>query len=174
MCQTKKYYRMSQKKLELGKPVQGTGALHLGAELEKLLEQQRPDECISRTDCVFFSDNEDPKKHGLPYDYGYLHVIEPVGPVQKRDNYWLGQLQTRHHPTLSWRQDLSIADLTDKKLADKYWKGEPSNKPNWEMVARSATVMEYASEEPVQVRKPLMADALKTVAEYENSKNTEK
>jgi hypothetical protein len=61
MCQTKKYYRMSQKKLELGKPVQGTGALPLGADLEDLLEQQRPDECISRTDCVFFSDNEDPK-----------------------------------------------------------------------------------------------------------------
>jgi hypothetical protein len=42
------------------------------------------------------------------------------------------------------------------------------------MVARSATVIEYASEEPVQVRKPSMADALKAVAEYENSKKAEK
>jgi hypothetical protein len=173
MDQTQKYYRMSRKKDEIGTTLQGKGTLHVGQAIEDILERKRPEGCIPRPDCVFFSDNEDATKHGLTYDVGYLQLVEPVGLVQKRDNYWIGQLQLRHEKKHAL-EDFTIAHLTDEELAEKYWKGEPSNKPNWEMVARSAIVTGYAYEEPVRVRKHPMEDALRAVAEYDASKKAEK
>jgi hypothetical protein len=172
MTETQKYYRMSREKAEIGTSLQGKGTLHVGPEIENMLENKRPDGCIPRADCVFFSDTEDATKHGLTYDYGYLQLVEPIGPVQKRDNYWIGQLQLRHQKKHDF-EDVTIAHLTDEELADKYWNGEPSKKPNWEMVARSATVTGYAHEEPVKVRKSRLEDALRAVAEYDASKAAE-
>jgi hypothetical protein len=174
MSQTQTYYRMSQKKVAIGTTLQGNGAPHVGEKVEGILREKRPDACIPRQDCVFFSDNEDATKHGLTYDYGYLQIVEPVGRVEKRDNYWIGQLQLRHNKRLAALQDPGIAHMTDEELADKYWKGEHSNKPNWEMVATSATVTGYVYEDLVKVRKHPLDDALKVVAEYESAKKIEK
>ena len=170
MGQIQRYYRMSREKVAIGTTLRGGGALHVGEKIEDILARQCPDGCVPRSDCVFFSDTEDASKHGLTYDKGYLQYVEPIGNVEKRDSYWIGQLQMRHNAQLTSWQDLDIASLSDDELALKYWKGAPSKKPNWEFVASSATVTGYVNEEPVDIRKHPLADALKTVAEYDNSK----
>lgn len=37
-------------------------------------------------------------------------------------------------------------------MADNYWKGEASSKPNWEIVAEGAAITGYVDENPLKVR----------------------
>jgi hypothetical protein len=136
MCQVQRYYHVSRKKLLLGETLRGgDGSGLVSSMVEEILERTRPVNCAHRSDCAFFSGSERASKHGLKYDHGYLHFVEPTGHIEKRDNYWIGQLQVRHTPSLvRWRSP-ELGILSDDEIGKKYWSGEPSQKPNWELVA---------------------------------------
>ena len=81
---------------------------------------------------------------GVSYDEGYVHKVEPLGKVDKRDLTWIGVIQSRHHRNAQIRKD-RCPKLSDDHLAHNYWRGEASKRPLWEWVAKEAKVIEVDS-----------------------------
>jgi hypothetical protein len=170
MTQERIFYHMSPKKLELFAVLRPSDKPHLDPAIEKLLECHRPNSSISRSEAVYLSETEEASRHGLPYDEGYVHLVEAIGEVQRRDNYWIGQLQARHHPNprLARLKDKSLDHLSDEGIASRYFAGEASRKPNWEIVARSAKVKSLVCDHAVQVRKGSLYRLLKKATDLKN------
>ncbi len=87
---------------------------------------------------------------GLTYDEGYIHAVDPLGDMERRDLVWTGILQMRHFKDPRFRRDLR-PDLSDEQIADNWWAGAASEKPDWEYVAREAVVL-GVDENPTRVR----------------------
>lgn len=173
MTQERIFYHMSPKKLELFTVLRPSGKPHLDPAIEKLLESRRPNSSIPRSEAVYLSETVEASRHGLPYDEGYVHLVEPIGEVQRRDNNWIGQLQVRHHvnPRLARLKDKRLNHLSDEEIASKYFAGEASPNPNWEVVAKSAKVMGIVGDHPVQVRKGSLDKRLKNATSSPDLKN---
>ena len=129
----------------------GTELCHFGqnmppAEVEEILERNRPRHGqISRSAAVFVSESASSSRNGLPYSGGHLHEVEVSEPATRHDNGWIGELQRRHHPNSAIRTSIrpfpGTDGLTDDEIAQKYWVGDPSGKPSWEILCPSATVI---------------------------------
>jgi hypothetical protein len=158
MTKEKILYHVSPKKLDLFTVLAPSGTPHLDPAIEALLDSCRPDSSIPRSEAVYLSETPEASRHGLRYDEGYVHLVEPVGDVQRRDNNWIGQLQIRHHTNSRFARfkDKRLNHLSDVEMATKYFAGEASPNPNWEIVARSAQVKGLLSDHPV----PLRSDSL--------------
>jgi hypothetical protein len=149
----KTYYRIADKKYAEDDIMKGQGKRPLeGGEplVEELLEQQRPADCPDRGDSVYMREEREFSTMGLSYDEGYVHKVEPIGKVHRRDVAWIGVIQRRHHKDKRLRKD-SCPELSDAQLAEKYWKGEASKTPMWEWIAKEAKVIEVEST-PARVR----------------------
>ena len=93
---------------------------------------------------------------GVPYDESYVHKVEPIGKVYKRDLAWIGVIQRRHHRNERLRKN-DYPKLSDAQVVDKYWSGEASEKPRWEWVAREAKVIDMDKDlSPVRPNSPLL------------------
>ena len=149
------FYHMRAAKLEIGAVIKPKGAPHVDPLVEAILNHHRPEGCLPRDDVVYLSEPQDSARHGLTYDAGFLHIVEPADEVQKRDNYWIGQLQLRHHsdPRFVALQDKSLRGLSDEQMVENYFNGVPSPKPNWEYVASEATVTGLVSDEAIEIHK---------------------
>ena len=108
--------------------------------IEKILEDQRPLNCLHRNDCVYMRQNRQFNKAGLTYDNGYIHTVSPCGNVEKRDMGWIGILQQRHHKNDDIRKN-RCPNLSDSEIASNYWSGTQTDTPSWEWVTKSARVM---------------------------------
>jgi len=148
-----KYYRIAMQQMPIGYIFGPTGIFPLGTEareLEECLERNRPACCLQRDGCVYMREDRDFSRMGLSYAEGYVHVVEPIGPVQQRDVTWIGHLQLLLNPSadiraLSEAQRMRRHGLTNDELAQKYWQGSGSPAPHWEHVTSSAKVVEVDS-----------------------------
>lgn len=164
------YYHMSQQIIPIGAMLRGKGKPIVDPAVEDILETRRPDNLIARPEASFASETDDVSKHGLKYDSGYLHVVKLIGSTQRHDSKWVGELQTRHHPNPMMRKFCAaeLAHLSDEEIADKYWAGEPSPSPNWEVAAEAIEVVSQPTAATV-VRPDSMAEALKKVGAWKPS-----
>src|SRR5271155_4435249 len=65
--------------------------------VESILERRRPAECLSRSESVNMREDRDFSMMGIDtFDNGYVHQLEPLGPVETRDVVWIGALQARY------------------------------------------------------------------------------
>lgn len=147
-----RFYRMENTKRSVGYTFLRQGDPPLQAkwpEVEAILERRRPPACISRSEAVYVCEDRDFRHVGLPYHRGYVHEVEPLLPIEKRDAAWIGALQKRHL-TPAQQQDAQAnperyprtnSDLTDEDIADRYWNGDASEKPRFEVVTKSAQVV---------------------------------
>lgn len=133
----KTYKRMSKDEVEVGNVFKGRGEAIVDQDVEDILEDARPAGALSRIECTYMREDEDFSMMGLPYTYGYVNEVEPVGDVQKHDVAWLGAIQKRRIKDPRFKKDL-YPGVTDKELAERYWSGEPTEKPDWEYVAKEA------------------------------------
>ena len=148
------YLHMSWEKLAVGKILKPKGSAHTA--VDPILEARRPPKSLPRKDSVYLGETEDAAKHGLRYAFGYLHTAEPLGLVERRDSRWVGELQLRHHTNrrIAARARRKLASLSDDDIADKYWAGEASPQPNWEVAAAGAEITGLVYDDPVRVRPP--------------------
>ena len=170
MSQTPKsqtFYRMAVDRHPVGYPFKATGRKYLGDEIEALIEAHKPAEFLSRAAATYLSASEDVSRMGLDYDEGYLHVVEPVGLVERRDAAWLGELQRRLpisavHAVLP--KDERLARFTNDEIAKNYVTGKPTLEPHWEHLASEAIVT-AVDETPRRIRthSPFL-DAISKVA----------
>jgi hypothetical protein len=93
------YFHISSDKIPIGTGLKGKGAPHVQDEIEAVLESRRPADKLSRSEAVYMLDHTDFSKCGVPYEQGYVHVIEPSGVVQKLDGHWIGRMQRRNGPS---------------------------------------------------------------------------
>lgn len=150
------YFHVSREKLPLGAELGAKGGPHIADEIEAYLEKARPNGKLARADAIYMLDHVDFSKSGVPYEEGYVHLVEPHEPVQKHDAQWIGRMQRRRW----WKRHAKLTeppkDLTDEQLAAGYWSGDASgDKGEWEYLAGSARVVGHHSDEPVQTGRRL-------------------
>jgi hypothetical protein len=141
---SKTYYRIAERKYAKDEIIRGRGKSPLEAKeplVEEILEQRRPADCPDRGDSVYMREEREFSTVGVTYDEGYVHEVEPIGEVDKRDLAWIGVIQRRHHKNELLRKN-EYPTLSDTEIADKYWSGEASDKPLWEWVATEAKVID--------------------------------
>ena len=144
----KQYYRIAEKKYPKDHVFKGSGKRPLQdrfPEVEDILERRRPKGKNGRGDSVYLKDSKDFSKVGVTYGEGYVHTVDAVGRVEQRDLGWTGVLQQRYFPDKRFRKNL-LPHLTDDEVADKWWAGEASEKPEWEWVAEGATVVDVEND----------------------------
>jgi hypothetical protein len=156
------YYRMMKTKHPIGFKLEPKGEPHIDPDVEAILAKHRRDGQIDRANAVYFAETPEFSSLGIPYDEGFIHIVEPVGETQRRDQAWLGELQLRHHKNqeLIRRQSAPLRarreefeGRSDQVLCENYFSGVLSSNPVIEVVATSATVVGYHSEILVRVRK---------------------
>lgn len=165
----KTYNRIEGDKRKVGDIITRSGppALHNNyPKVEEILERNRPASCVPRGESVNMRPDRDFKAMGIDkFDYGYVHQVEPIDPVEVRDIEWIGALQARY-PKSGVRLPEKYPGVSDDELAQRYWRGELSKKPRTEYATRSAKVLSV-EDELTRVNGPHeMEDALKKVAEY--------
>lgn len=150
-----KLYHFSKTKIPSGQFLRPTGTHHLPEEIETLLAQTKPKHCIARPECVFVSEEEGCEFHGLPFTEGFLHQVEPVGSIERRDNAWLGVLQLRHSkwPRLKESGEKKYPELSNEQICRNYWNGVASDTPNWEIAAEKIMVNECLDEVPRKLKR---------------------
>jgi hypothetical protein len=145
---SKTYYRISKRKYAKGDIIRGRGKRPLEDKepfVEKILEQRRPVDCPDRGDSVYMREEREFSTVGVTYNEGYVHEVEPIGRVDKRDLAWIGVIQRRHHKNELLRKN-EYPTLSDTEIANKYWSGEASDNPLWEWVAKQAKVIDVDNE----------------------------
>lgn len=88
----------------------------------------------------------------------YVYRVEPLGPVERRDSAWYGNVQgarlkEKYRGTLEYRILARYPEWSEEMLAinaEAYWSGRASDKPNWEYLTVEATVAELVGQ-PRQV-----------------------
>ena len=80
----------------VGFHLQPSGELHLGATIEELLERYRRPGRLSRGHAVHLAETPEFASLGIPYNEGFVHVVEVEGEAQRRDQAWLRELQFRY------------------------------------------------------------------------------
>lgn len=162
------YKRIAQERSCVGDIMTGRGTAPLTdrfSKVEAILERNKPSNAPNRGQSVFMRDDEDFSGVGVTYSKGYVHVVEPVGSVFKRDTYWIGVLQKRYIKDRRFRNDLE-STLSDDEVAKNYWTGHASAKPIWEWVAEKVKVI-HAAKNPVDVKpnSPLLNALLDSLRE---------
>ena len=76
------YFHISREKLPLGAELRAKGGPHIDDEIEACLEKARPNGRLARVDAIYLLDHADFTKSGIPYEEGYVHLVEPHEPVQ--------------------------------------------------------------------------------------------
>lgn len=153
------FYHISPIQLSIGQMIGGTGKRPLQERhpvTEDILGERRPTEEVDRGNSVYLRQNRDFSTVGVTYYQGYLHIVEPIGTIRRRDLVWTGILQERHARDMRFRKD-RCPHLTDVEIADLWWAGEGSDQPDWEFLVEEASIMEVEST-PVVVkpRSPLL------------------
>jgi hypothetical protein len=141
---TKTYYRIAAKKCAIDEIMKGRGKRPLADKepwVETILEGRRPADCPDRGDGVYMREEREFSTVGVTCDEGYVHTVEPIGKVDKRDLAWIGVIQRRHHKNERARKN-EYPTLSDNDVADRYWNGEASDEPSWEWVAKEAKVVD--------------------------------
>jgi hypothetical protein len=134
---------------------------YLAPDVEAMLSNYRKEGQIDRAGAIYLAEAPQFSALGIPYDEGFIHIVEPAGETQRRDQAWLGELQLRHHkkeellrrlsaPTKARRKEFD--GMSDQVLCENYFSGAMSNNPVVEVVATGGTVVGYHSETPVRVR----------------------
>ena len=164
----KTYKRIEKDKRPVGEVITRSGAPPLEkdyAAVETILESRRPSRCLSRSESVNMREDRDFSLMGIDFDSGYVHLVEPLGPVEARDVKWIGALQARYP-----KGGLTLRDkycgVSDDELADRYWRGERSAEPSVEHVTNEARVVSV-DDELSPVRPSKWTEALKQVAQRE-------
>jgi hypothetical protein len=156
---TKTYYRIAEKKNAIGDLMKGRGVRPLAnteSQVEEILEARRPPDCPDRGDSIYMREEREFSTVGVTFDEGYVHKVEPLGKVDKRDLAWIGIIQRRHHKNDLLRKDVLVG-LSDSDIADRYWRGEASSKPLWEWVAKEAKVIDVDDDlSRVRPKSPLL------------------
>jgi hypothetical protein len=140
----KTYNRIEEVKRAVGCVITRSGTPPLAqdyAVVECILESRRPAKCLSRSLSVNMREDRDFSMMGIgTFTCGYVHQLEPLGPVEARDVVWIGALQVRFP-----KSGLTLPDrypgLSDDELADRYWRGELSVKPSVEHATKEARVV---------------------------------
>jgi hypothetical protein len=71
------YFHISREKLPLGAELRAKGGPHIDDEIEACLEKARPNGKLARADAIYMLDHADFSKSGVPYEEGYVHLVEP-------------------------------------------------------------------------------------------------
>jgi hypothetical protein len=148
-------YHFSRQIVPVGEELRAKDGPHLPPMIEQMLEATRPRGKIGRAEAVFVVAIPDFTRFGLPFDQGYIHIVEAIGQVDKHDVSWIGTLQLRHHPSkdpMLKKFSLSNSSLSDDELCLSYWEGRAGKSPAWEYLARRATVLELYWAHPVEKR----------------------
>lgn len=165
------YKRIEKQQLQLGNIITRDCAPPLAEDypcVESILESQRPDGCLSRSKSVNMRDDRDFSRMGIDtFEEGYVHEIEPLTAVEKRDVTWIGVLQARY-PKGNLKLTEKYTSLSDKQVADNYWGGTLSDNPALEYATEKAKVV-FVEFDLSPVRPDQLADAFKQVAEHGNN-----
>lgn len=158
------YYHASPEPLPPGFILKPKGRDFVHRDVEAVLERRRPDERRRRRDCIYLSTTEDAGRSGVDFASGFVHQATPIGPFDKRDNFWVGQLEARHDPGRAGHRRPQLDNISDDALADSYWSGVQSTNPSWEIVASGARIEKCLDEAPRSFRHfGQMADILKKI-----------
>jgi hypothetical protein len=165
----KTYNRIEKDKRPVGDIITRSGPPPLEqdyAVVEAILGSRRPAKCLSRSESVNMREDRDFRMMGIDtFNNGYVHRLEPLGPVEARDVEWIGALQARYP-----KSGLNLCDkyngVSDDELADRYWRGELSGRPSVEHATKEAKVVSV-EDQLSPVRPSKMAEALKRVAAYD-------
>ena len=96
---TKTYNHMARDKNAVGTVLKGKGKKMVAPSIEDLLEEHRSKSSPSRLDSVYMTEDRDFYRQGISAENGYVHQIEPIGPTERRDNKWIGELEWNHDET---------------------------------------------------------------------------
>ena len=151
-------FHMSKTRLPIGTILECRGFPFVEIKVEEILSNVRPNNCIGRESSIFMSASRDACKKGLIFDEGYLHVVEPIGRVEKRDINWIKELQLRHHRNSIFHKkvDPALKNISDEEIANRYWQGISSAVAEWEYVSAAARVIELVSESPITIHPKLI------------------
>jgi hypothetical protein len=162
MTAPRPYYRMMKTKRPIGFKLEPKGGPHTDPAVEAILARYRKDGQIDRAAGVYFAETPDFSSLGIPYDKGFIHIVEPIGEPQRRDQAWLGEIQLRHHKNAQLISRLSAQtrarrrefdEMSDQVLWENYFAGVLSRNPTIEVVGTGARVVGHHSETPVRVRR---------------------
>jgi hypothetical protein len=151
---------MMREKKELGERIEARGGFHVDPKVEQFVESRQKPNQLDRSKAVYFRDDDkDFSSLGLPYDEGFVHVVEPIGTVERRDVSWLGELQKRMHnnpmvQNAGAENRREFAGLSNEELADNYLSGVLSNSPVLEYLAEAVTVVAPLPDKAVSTLKP--------------------
>lgn len=167
----KTYNRIEKIRRELGSIITRRGTPPLEEDfptVESILEKRRPNGCLSRSESVNMREGRDFSRMGIDtFENGYVHQIEALSAVEKRDVAWIGALQGRY-PKGNLKHTEKYKNLSDDQIADRYWDGALSENPSWEYATAKAKVVSVEGDLS-PVRPAQLKDALKRVAEYGNN-----
>jgi hypothetical protein len=162
MTNPQPYYRMMKEKHAIGCKLQPSGP-HIDPDVEAILAKHRKGDRIDRATAVYLAEKPEFSALGISYDVGFIHIVEPIGEIQRRDQAWLGELQWRHEkrghlkqfsekPLIGARRK-EFERMSDEGLCESYFSGAMSRNPAIEIVVIGGTVTGYHSETPVRVRR---------------------
>lgn len=148
----KTYNRIAKDQHAVGHAFMGRGVAPLLKEhphVEAFLELHRPPHCMARKDTTYMREDRDFSMMGLQdwYTEGYVHQVEPKGPVEKRDVRWIGALQAlmaRSEMASKYyaaRRKTMFEGLSNEEIAEAYWTGRESREPSWEFVTIEGEVI---------------------------------
>jgi hypothetical protein len=127
-----------------GQLLKGDGKPKLVEEIEDALERRRPSNCVQRLHAVYAVVTTDFQRFGV--NEGYIYEVE-ADDWHGHDVCWLKQLELAHLKARYSAHYLYIAGtwpvLTDAFVDDccaRYWKGESSTDPYWELLSETAEV----------------------------------
>ena len=115
---------------------QPNGYVHQEIELEKVVEQHRPADRISRFESVFMVDDPELIDAAGGYE-DHIYIVEPIGPIEKSDLAWYTEASTFDPEHESGKEQARLCCLN-------YWNTiqypEEENSL-WEYRARSARII---------------------------------
>ncbi len=153
------FYRIAETKHTVGQVFKGRGVRPLADrfhQVEEIFERRRPPGKLDRGDCVYVRDKIDFERVGITYSQGFIHTIKPIGDFERRDLRWTGILQMRHIRDERLRKG-HAPGLTDEEIADRWWRGEASNEPDWEWVGKEAQIVAVETDPIVVSSNPWLA-----------------
>lgn len=149
------FFHFSRVKIPSGQLLEPMGNHQLREEIESLLANTKPRNCIGRPQSIFVSEDEACERHGLPFDDGFLHQVELLGRSERRDNTWLGVLQLRlsDRPGMRTSGYAKYPELSNEAICLSYWAGKASDTPNREIATDKALVKECLDDEPRKLKR---------------------
>ena len=140
-----------------GRGNHGNGKDKVDPRIEAELEKRRPCDMLSRRDAVYARPISDFSRCGI-VNSGYIYRVHLNGKTQRHDLSWIGPMQMallkqKYAGTLSEGMKKHpdwTSELVERCCAN-YWAGADSGEAVWECLARSFTVLEALSDQPVTV-----------------------